>query len=257
MKYDKLSQAIAAGDEEGVKKLLSQGADVHETSGFYCTPALSLAVGWGHVGIVKLLLEKGADPNMSDSVLSASGGTVAGGECAIHEAAKRGNREIIQILLDAGADPSRKTAKGQKPVGLAKDEEVKALLRGAEAPKIASEDKARKDSLGELQKELHQALKDLIPTEETVLRGKIEEIARTWGVGSMRIIDANIETLEKNLMTCCEQDMEGRNVFSFVRTDTDRWGETTHNVFVQCGRGMHHIGRYGEDSYLAVLHARF
>lgn len=256
-KYDSLIEAIAAGDEKAVRKLLSKGADVHETSGFSCRPALSVAVGWGHVAIVKLLLEKGANPEMSDSVLRGSGGTVAGGECALHEAAKKGNREVVEILLAAGADPSHKTAKGEKAVDLTEDEEVRALLRDAEAPKIDSEEKARRDSLHGLQEKLHQALNDLPPSEEQTLRGKIQEIADTWGVGSMSIIDGDLATVEKSLLSCCEQDMEGKNVFSSVRTDTDGWGRDIHNVFVQCGRGMHHVGRYGEDSYLAVLHARF
>ena len=103
----RLMKASRAGDERAVKILLSVGADANlfrEPKPFpnyepgtplqeAVTCGDSKKMPLGHEGIVKLLLEAGADPNVS----SASGN-------ALHWAAGAGNERIFQMLLDAGAD---------------------------------------------------------------------------------------------------------------------------------------------------------
>jgi len=49
----------------------------------------------GSVAAVALLLARGADPN-----------AMPAGSSALHEAAFRNHREIVDLLLDAGADPT-------------------------------------------------------------------------------------------------------------------------------------------------------
>jgi ankyrin repeat protein len=56
------------------------------------------AANAGHIEVVKLLIEGGADVNARDE--SRLGNT------AIREAARDGTREMIALLLDAGADPT-------------------------------------------------------------------------------------------------------------------------------------------------------
>ena len=48
----------------------------------------------GHLEMVKLLLDRGADANLKDG----------GGEMALMRAAEKGNLRIVKVLLDKGAD---------------------------------------------------------------------------------------------------------------------------------------------------------
>jgi len=83
-----LQIAAFRGDEGIVRLLLEYNADVHvELIGFVRT-VLELAVFKGHANVVKLLLENGAEVE----------------EGALREAVKRGDRTILQYLLDHGAD---------------------------------------------------------------------------------------------------------------------------------------------------------
>lgn len=54
---------------------------------------------------VELLLERGADANVADSL----------GLTALHVAASRGNLKVIEVLLNAGADPGAEDLEGNTP----------------------------------------------------------------------------------------------------------------------------------------------
>ena len=56
--------------------------------------ALILAAQSGHVEVVRLLLEAGADKDVADD----------DGATALMEAAYRGHVEVVRLLLEAGAD---------------------------------------------------------------------------------------------------------------------------------------------------------
>lgn len=56
------------------------------------------AAAYGHVKIVKLLLEKGADVNKHNE----------GGVTPLHYASRHGHVKVMAILLDHGADPTKK-----------------------------------------------------------------------------------------------------------------------------------------------------
>jgi ankyrin repeat protein len=60
---------------------------------------LSAAAEFGHLDIVRLLLERGADPTWPDADASERG-------AALHAAAGRGDREMVELLLEHGADPN-------------------------------------------------------------------------------------------------------------------------------------------------------
>jgi ankyrin repeat protein len=60
---------------------------------------LTAAVEFGHEGIARLLLERGADPTWPDADDSPRG-------AALHAAARAGNRSLVALLLSHGADPS-------------------------------------------------------------------------------------------------------------------------------------------------------
>ncbi|MDX6770334.1 MAG: ankyrin repeat domain-containing protein [Elusimicrobiota bacterium] len=95
-----LYSAAKKGDVEKVAKLIAEGAPVNKAYGFDNSRyyALGVAAHNGHVEVVRLLLEKGANPNLDDAV----------GFTAIHHAVANPapNVEVVRLLLENGADPT-------------------------------------------------------------------------------------------------------------------------------------------------------
>ena len=95
-----LKRAVEMGCVNEVRNLLKSGADANEKSEKVDFTALMLAVMGGHVEIVKLLLEAGADPNASFGV--AHVGFFTPLNIAVRSDIK--NRlELIDILIAGGA----------------------------------------------------------------------------------------------------------------------------------------------------------
>lgn len=104
-------EAATKGRHEEVARLLSDRAgkaainytdEVRET-------ALYKAVTFNHAGIVKLLLEHGADPNIANDLMYTP----------LHEAAQYGHTECVRLLLDAGAATTGRNHNKLTPYGLA------------------------------------------------------------------------------------------------------------------------------------------
>ncbi len=90
-----LSLAASKGHEEIVILLLEGGADVNMTnSNSYGTAPLIEAAGAGHLEILSLLLDAGADVNQQDRY----------GDPALNWATYYGHTEIVRLLLEQGAD---------------------------------------------------------------------------------------------------------------------------------------------------------
>jgi ankyrin repeat protein len=98
-----LSVAARDGSTARAQELLSAGADVEARDNANWTPILSAARG-GHTEIVKMLLERGANPN----VVEHGNGNMT----PLIWAAALDNLECVQMLLDHGADVNASTTQG-------------------------------------------------------------------------------------------------------------------------------------------------
>ena len=87
--------ALAAGAKADAQRTYEVGGEREMETG--SETALQLAVTSGDVGIVELLLSRGADVNARDA---------ANGRTALVEAARRGHVGVVQALLAAGASPT-------------------------------------------------------------------------------------------------------------------------------------------------------
>ncbi len=118
--YD-LAIASALGDLDHVKRLLD---DVPEQIGSVRKSgkrALSSAVEFGHPQIVRLLLERGANPNWAE-------GSTAPRGVSLHAAARAGDRPVVELLLDHGADPNGYIDSSGSATYVAQTPELRALM---------------------------------------------------------------------------------------------------------------------------------
>ena len=89
-----LMLAARVGDVESAALLIAAGAQVNDQDAWGVS-ATTLAAFAGHSAIVRLLLEKGADPNSN-----------AAGFTALHCAIMRRDEASVAMLLASGADPN-------------------------------------------------------------------------------------------------------------------------------------------------------
>jgi ankyrin repeat protein len=112
-KYSALSSPLHIAAGEGHVQLCSvllehRQVDIEACNGGGAT-VLHLAAEYGHVDVVKLLLNRGANV----AALSSRG------ETPLHFAVKNGHRLVCSILLDRGADVSSATPAGVTPLHVA------------------------------------------------------------------------------------------------------------------------------------------
>ena len=103
--FTALHLAAFFGSEEVAAELVRGGADIHAVSrnpNLRVQPIHSAAAA-NHSGIVRMLLDGGADPNAVQE----------GGFRPIHAAAQNGNDELYELLIARGADPEAATDDGR------------------------------------------------------------------------------------------------------------------------------------------------
>ncbi|KAI8710934.1 HET domain-containing protein [Fusarium sp. LHS14.1] len=105
-----LAKAAEKAHEAVVRLLLEKGVDPDSRGGDGLDPTpLSQAAMKGHQAVVRLLLEKGADPNLSG----------ADGWIPLSRAAQNGHDEVARLLLENGVDPNCQTLMGWTPLAQA------------------------------------------------------------------------------------------------------------------------------------------
>ncbi|MGP0043531.1 MAG: ankyrin repeat domain-containing protein [Syntrophobacteraceae bacterium] len=108
-KDEALRMAVFENDLEWVECLLSEGADINAAKGEYKTTVLMEAAVRGNQGVMRLLLEKGANVNMADQ----------DGWTALMGATVQGLVEPVKLLLENGADVSAKNHNGETALVMA------------------------------------------------------------------------------------------------------------------------------------------
>jgi ankyrin repeat protein len=81
---------------------------------------LSAAVQFGHDEIVRLLLERGADPTWEESTAPRG--------LSLHDAARAGKRALVELLLAHGADPNSTVDSSGSATFAAGTPEIRTLL---------------------------------------------------------------------------------------------------------------------------------
>jgi len=103
--YVDIGMAAAKGDLKRVQELIDQDPSlvnrVSEYNSYYlgCGAPIKNAAAAGHIEIVKLLLERGADPNLPEEHIAPRGH-------ALYSAVANGHFEIAKLLLEHGAYPN-------------------------------------------------------------------------------------------------------------------------------------------------------
>ena len=147
-----LHLAIMNANWDLAKQLIEAGADVNQWD-IYGEAALFAAVGLhtrtdggrasidplnetDGMSIVRMLLERGADPNMQLFFRPANvrGSTNTRGSTPLIRAANSGDLEVVQLLLEYGADPTVYMADRQTPIhavlaGRASEQRALELIR--------------------------------------------------------------------------------------------------------------------------------
>lgn len=90
---ERLWEAARAGDIAAVNRELDAGVNVNATTAYQLT-ALSYASDHGHLEVVRLLLERGANPNVKDSFYQKT--PLLGAQSGKHY-------EVVTLLLEQGA----------------------------------------------------------------------------------------------------------------------------------------------------------
>lgn len=134
--------AAAAGRHTScVGLLLDQSADINANS--WMGTALHCAIENDDMKMVRLLLERGANPN----IVSHTTGKRFAGSPPLVLATRKGQKDIVELLLAHGGDPNITSGTdGVLPIDATEDDTIKDLLRRVAADRAAEQQKEAKVS---------------------------------------------------------------------------------------------------------------
>jgi ankyrin repeat protein len=116
--------AFFGGDPESAMLLLDHGAEVNAVArNPMCVTPLHSAAAGRHIAVVRVLIARGADVNV----------TQEGGFTALHAAAQNGDTVLADALLAHGADPHRATDDGRTAADFASSAGHSALAARLQA----------------------------------------------------------------------------------------------------------------------------
>lgn len=108
------------------------------------TTALHYAARYNHVEMLRVMIEKGADVNLTEDAPAEAGNT------PLHTACIHGNAEIVKLLIASGADDTLQNVNGETPAHLAVMKkkfggDLDAKQRAAMLRELKTLDSARND----------------------------------------------------------------------------------------------------------------
>lgn len=189
-----ITEAIRERDAAGVAAALAAGADARGVDAEFRMPLVTLAALVGDTGVMRVLLDAGADANALGS----------DGRTPLHAAAFAGRLPIVRLLLDAGADPTRRGPEGASPLDSTKaDAGTIAFIAGLLRVDLAAPESLRAD---------HAAIRSLLaartgesdevpvpPPPDFLTRAR--DAYRDWLVSPRFVVPMPMEPSPQSLLT--------------------------------------------------------
>lgn len=205
--------------------------------------AIHYAAGRGHIAMLKVMIEKGVDVNLTEDEPAEAGVT------PLHEACRLGSVDAVKLLMGAGADDTLQNLAGETPAHFvlkkkAYGNNLDSAKRAAILKELKSVDVAREDGRTPL-----MLLADISDTEEllSLLIDRGVDINHTDNEGqTLMMLDADKDTIKELLRAGADinvADNEGNTVLYYVLKNGN---VETARFLIKKGADYNHLNNQGE-----------